>query len=254
MLDHPLVPGDTSAIEKGPWHYGADYVTVYFAGDRTKLQALVPPPFKVADGSGLAYVCEIVSVATGGAGIVADQPDRTLYQEAAIGVRCNFEDRTGVYFPVMWVTTEWSLLRGLLNGYQKRLADKISMSKLHPLNPGLGPIEPGISLSGFCVKGGERTLSVRVDIDRPGKKVDLPNLGATFGMRRYPRTDGSQASVHEAVEILKSNSRTADVWLGTGHLQSQLDLGKTEVTAGAAYRSGFTISGSRVLARLNDSS
>jgi hypothetical protein len=247
MLDHPLVPGPTSAVEKGPWHYGADYITVYFRGDPSQLGRLVPKPFTVEDGHCLAYVCEIISVADSGAGMVATRPDRTAYHEAAVGVKCKFKDRAGVFFPVMWVTTEWSLLRGILNGYQKRLADRISMTKLHPLNPGLKAIGRGARFGGFCVKGPDQTLSLEVSVDRPGASHDLPSFGSTFGMRRFPGTDASQEAVNEPVEILKSNSRISDVWLGGGSLKTSLEVGAIETQFGAVYRSGFTISGSKSL-------
>ncbi len=249
MLDHPLAPGDTSAIEPGPWHYGADYVAVYFSGDRSRLKNLVPEPFRVEDGGCIAYACEIISVSDSKRDMVSSRPDRTLYQEAAVGVKCSFNGKPGVYYPVMWVTTEWALLRGLLNGYQKRLADRIAITKLHPLNPVLKPVAVGSELSGFCVKGPERVLSLRVKLAKKGEPEALPNFGVTYGMRSFPRTDGSQGSVAEAVEILKSNSRLSDVWLGEGWLETTLDVGKFEVTGGAVYRSGFTISGSKVIAK-----
>jgi hypothetical protein len=247
MLDHPLVPGPTSAVEKGPWHYGADYISIYFKGDSSRLTHLVPPPFRVHDGSCMAYVCEIISVADSGVEMVSTQPDRTIYREAAVGVKCRFGERDGIFYPVMWVTTEWSLLRGILNGYQKRLADNISLTKLHPLNPGLKPVSPGTKFGGFCVKGSERMLFLSVSVKKPGSPSDLPSFGATFGMRRFPRTEKTQAEVDEPVEILKSNSKVSDVWLGDGSLETVLDVGKTEVSSGAVYKSGFTISGSKVL-------
>lgn len=249
MFDHPFVPGDTSAVEPGPWHYGADYVAVYFESDPGSLRQYVPEPFDVDDGGCLAYVCEIVSVSDSKRTMVSTKPDRTLYYEAAIGVRSTFGEKRGVYFPVMWVTTEWALMRGLLNGYQKRLADRIAMTRLHPLNPGLPPVGKGSEFSGFCVKGAERTLSVDVKVERNGEPKDLPNFGATFGMRRLPRTDESQGEVAEAVEVIKWNAKVSDVWLGKGSLDTTLELGKFKVIGGAVYRSGFTISGSRVLAK-----
>jgi len=249
MLDHPLVPGDTSAVEKGPWHYGADYVTVYFEADVSKLSRLVPRPFEVETRSCMAYVCEIVSVSDSAAEMVSTSPERTLYYEAAVGVNCRFRDKIGIFFPVMWVTTEWSLLRGLINGYQKRLADRISLTKLHPLNPGLGSITAGTKFAGFCVKGIETTLSVKVEVQKRGVPSDLPTFGSTFGLRRFPRTDASQESVDEPVEILKSNSRVSDVWIGKGTVQTSLDIGSPVSLSGAIYKSGFTISGSRVLGR-----
>ncbi len=247
VLDHPLSPGKTSAIEEGPWHYGADYVTVYFRAERHALANIVPEPFEVADGLCLGYVCEIVSVADSALEMASDRPDRTLYHEAAIGVKCKYAARPGTYFPVMWVTTEWSLLRGLLNGYQKRLADRISVTKLHPLNPGMGPVSEGSRFGGFCVKGPDQVLSLKVAVKRQGAASELPSFGPTFGMRKYPRTDESQQSVDEPVEVLKSNFRVTDVWLGDGELRTSLDVGKIEPVSGAVYRSGFTISGSRAL-------
>ena len=247
MIDHPLVPGPTSAIEKGPWHYGADYITVYFRGEPRSLQESVPPPFVVDDGLCMGYVCEIISVAESSPDMVASRPDRTTYNEAAVGIRCKFKDRLGVYFPVMWVTTEWSLLRGLLNGYQKRLADRISMTKLHPLNPGLAPVSGGSRFGGFCVKGPGQTLSLEVTVERGGAPSDLPSFGSTFGVRRFPSTGETQGTVNEAVEVQKSNSKMSDVWIGRGSLRTELGVGPIEPVSGAVYRSGFTISGSRPL-------
>jgi hypothetical protein len=66
-------------------------------------------------------------------------------------------------------------------------------------------------------------------------------------MRKYPRTDDSQESVDEPVEVLKSNSTVLDIWTGKGSLKAKLQIGSTELLSGAIYRSGFTISGSRVL-------
>lgn len=247
MLDHPLVPGETSAVERGPWHYGADYLSVYFDADASQLEKLVPKPFIVDGGSCFGYVCEIISVSDSGADMVSSRPDRTIYQEAAVGVKCRFGDRKGVFFPVMWVSTEWSLLRGLVNGYQKRLADNISMTRLHPLNPGLKPMASGAVFSGFCVKGPEMTLRVEVKAERQGTPTDLPSFGPVFGFRRFPRTDSSQVEVDEPVEVLKSNSKVSDVWLGSGSFETTLEVGATKPRLGAVYKSGFTISGSRVL-------
>ena len=247
MLDHPLQPGPGSAIEKGPWHYGADYISIYFGGEIDSLRRLVPTPFEVVDGTCMAYVCEIISVAESDPDMVTSRPDRTLYNEAAVGVKCAFKKKQGIFFPVMWVTTEWSLLRGLLNGYQKRLADRISMTKLHPLNPCLKDVAPGSRFGGFCVKGPDQTLSVRVTVEKRGAPSDLPSFGSTFGMRVFPSTDPSQLSVGEPVEIAKSNSRVSDVWIGTGSVKTNLELGRIEPFSGAVYRSGFTISGSKAL-------
>ncbi|HUI86064.1 MAG TPA: acetoacetate decarboxylase family protein [Nitrososphaerales archaeon] len=250
MSDHTLDLSERSAVEPGPWHYGADYVTVYFKGERSKLEKLVPAPFMLADGTCMAYVCEIVSVSDERPQLASEYPERTLYREAAVGVKCTHRDSPGIYFPVMWVDTEWSLLRGLSNGYSKRLADRIVMTRLHPLNPAQKPVSGGTVFTGFCVKGDQRTLRVKVTVERQGGVSDLVSFGKTYGIRKYPATDSSQSRVAEAVDIPKSNSRSSDIWVGSGVVETTLDVGSTEVTRGAVYRSGFTIGGSKVLARL----
>lgn len=250
VSDHPLDLSDGSAVEPGPWHYGADYITVYFRGEVSKLEKLLPALFPVADGTCMAYVCEIVSVSEGGSRIASEEPERTFYREAALGIRCFHQNDQGIYFPVMWVDTEWSLLRGLVNGYSKRLADKIVMTKVHPLNPGQKPLSKGTAMTGYCVKGGQRTLLVRANLERAGEPTDLVPFGRTYGMRKYPTTDSSQSKVAEAVEILKSNTKFSDVWIGSGSVETSLEVGKAEIIRAATYKSGFTISGSRVLERL----
>lgn len=234
-------------MERGPWHYGADYIAVYFEADPDSLRGLLPSQFDPEPGPSIAYICEIVSVGEAGAGMVATRPDRTTYHEAAVGIRCSFREKKGVFYPIMWVTTEWSLLRGILNGYQKRLADRIAMTKLHPLNPGLGPVAVGTELGGFCVKGPETTLSLRVRVGRVGSPNDLQTFGSTFGMRRFPGTDPSQSSLEEPVEISKSGTVVSDVWVGSGSVATSLDIGGLRPVSGAIYRSGFTISGSVAL-------
>jgi len=248
--DHPLSLGTTSAVEPGPWHYGADYVTVYFKGDRSKLEQLVPKPFTLAEGTCMAYVCEIISVSDGRPSMISEEPERTIYREAAVGVKCFHGGSPGIFFPVMWVDTEWSLLRGLVNGYSKRLADAIVMTKLHPLNPLLKPISGGTGFAGFCMKGAQRTLGIHVKVEKAGGPADLISFGTTFGVRNYPATDSSQSKVAEAVEIPKSNVRFSDVWTGKGSVESSLDVGRPEVIRGLIYKSGFTIGGSKVLERL----
>jgi hypothetical protein len=66
---------------------------------------------------------------------------------------------------------------------------------------------------------------------------------------RLPKTDQSQGEVSEAVEVIEWNARVSDVWLGNGSLETSLGLEKIKVTGGSIYKSGFTISGSKVLAK-----
>jgi acetoacetate decarboxylase len=252
-LDQSLSLGGFEAIvEPGPWHYGVDYVAGFFKASRAELQRLLPSPLKVKDGTCVVYVSEFVSVSEKRPEAIFQSPESTIYREAAIGIGCKYRDKPGIYFPIMWVDKDWSLMRGLMNGYAKRMADEITMTKLHPLNPALKPLGAGTTLSGYCVKDGRRVISVTLTIQRRGEPSELVNFGATFGVRRFPRTQEGQREVFELVEVQKYNIRVGDVWLGEAKIRVPgiTELPGFEPLFGARYQAGFSIRGAKVLRRL----
>ncbi len=131
------------------------------------------------------------------------------------------------------------------------MADKISLTKIHPANPLVGTVAAGTVLSGYCVASGRKVLSVKVEIERQGEKADQVSFGATYGVRRFPATDPSQKDVGELVEVLKYNNRSSDVWVGRGELAFETtdQLGNTRVLRGVSYKGGFSIKGAKVLSK-----
>ncbi|MDA4129027.1 MAG: acetoacetate decarboxylase family protein [Thaumarchaeota archaeon] len=246
---HPLEPAPGGLVEPGPWHYGADYIGVYFKAERETLQALLPKGLQVGDGTCLAYVCEIISYSENGSHDANQDPERTQYGEAAYGIGCSFKGNPGIYFPLMWVDKVWSLARGWFNGYAKRYAEKVIMTKFHPLNPYMVSAREDSELSGYASSGGEKVFSLRVKLLKRGEKADLVNFGATYGLRRFPRTSEGQVQVNELVEVQKYNARTSDVWSGEGKVwfSGIEEMGELNMVRGVMYRSGFSISGAKVL-------
>lgn len=251
--------GKASIVDEGPFHWGIDYVTAYFKGEKETLQRLLPEGLKVNDGSGIAYIGEFISVSERNPQSVYLDPAQTIYHEAAIGIACNYAGRPGVYFAFMWVDKDWSLIRGWLNGYPKKMADEIVMTKLHPLNPLTGGVKVGSQLSGYAIRHGERIFSVHVKVGRRGSGEDVVRFGATYGLRLFPATDTTQTHVQELVEVSKSIPAVDDVWVGDGELRlghspgEELDsLQPLEVKYGCVYRTGFTISGAKVLANFSE--
>jgi acetoacetate decarboxylase len=249
--------GRSSLVDEGPFHWGIDYVTVYFKGVKETLQTLLPEGLSIADGMGMAYIGDFVSVSERSPETIYLDPAQTIYHEAAIGVACNYQGRPGLYFIFMWVDRDWSLIRGWLNGYPKKMADEIAMTKLHPLNPLTGGIKIGSNLSGYATRHGQRIFTVRVKITRKGTAEDVTKFGSTYGLRLFPATDSTQTQVRELVEVKKSAAVVDDVWVGDGELSfgtplgEELDLlGPLAIKYGCSYRTGFTISGAKVLAKI----
>lgn len=244
-------------VQRGRWHYGADYIAVYYRVSAQQARRLLPEPLEPREELAVAYVTEIVSLSEADPEALHENPAGTLYREAAIGLGCSYEGREGIYFPCMWVDKDWSLVRGLLNGYPKKMADEIAMSKPHPLNPLIGPARPGLRLSGYCVRQGSRLLWLRLTLRRQGGEADLRRFGSVFGLRLFPATHQEQAEVRELVEVLREPGGVANVWVGDAELElgearneELLPLRPREVLYGAWYSAGFTIAGARVLRRL----
>jgi acetoacetate decarboxylase len=255
---HFLTPnGKGSVVEEGPWSYGADYIVVYFKADREKIAKLVPKSLEVLDGSASAYVADIVGVSEKNPDSYFLDPGQTVYHEAGITVACKYGDKKGFFAPCMWVDNDTSFIRGWINGHPKKLADRILATHLHPLNPLVGGARPGVSMSGFCTRHGERLLSLQIELETKGIQSDLANFGVPFALRHFPTTHESQTDVNELVELMRYNARVEDVWMGRGSLKlgsSQSEelefIEPLEVTKGVTYRTGFTIGGARVLERL----
>jgi len=255
---HFLTPsGRGSVVEEGPWHYGIDYISVYFRGEADDLQRLLPDRLRVVDGTAVAYVSEFVSVSENNPDAYYTDPAQTIYHEAGIGVMCRYGEKTGVFYPFMWVDRDWAMIRGWLNGYPKKIADEITMTRFHIHNKAIGLPKEGSRATGYCTRHGSRLLTVSVKIKRKGDVNDLIRFGSTFGLRHFPTTHEQQTGVKELVEVIKTNTQASDIWVGEAELKigeapmEELELVKPiEVIRGVYYKAGFTIEGARVLEKL----
>ncbi len=255
---HFLTPsGRGSVVEEGPWHYGMDYITVYFKADKDLLQHLLPTRLEVVDGTAVAYVSEFVSVSEKNPEAYYTDPAQTIYREAGVGVMCRYRDKTGIFYPFMWVDRDWAMIRGWLNGYPKKIADEIIMTRFHVHNKIIGLPRAGVKVSGYCTRHGSRLLTLSVELKRQGSVEDLIRFGSTFGVRHFPTTHDEQTGVKELVEVIKTNLQSSDIWVGEGQLRldtapmEEIELVKPlEIIRGLYYKAGFTIEGAKVLEKL----
>ena len=256
---HFLTPmGRGSVVEEGPWHYGIDYISVYYRGDVDSLQKLLPSKLRVVDGTAVAYVSEFVSLSEKNPDATYLDPAQTIYREAGIGVMCRYGEKKGVFFPFMWVDRDWAMIRGWLNGYPKKIADEIAMTRFHIHNKLAQSPDVGVKMAGYCTRHGTRLMKVWIKIEKKGKADDLIKFGSTFGFRHFPKTHESQTGVAELVEVIKTNMRVSDVWIGEGGVElgesipsEELELARPlEIIKAAHYKAGFTIEGAITLEKI----
>ena len=254
---HFITPsGKSSVVQAPPYHYGADFVTVYFKSNPEKLQYFLPDPLMVADGSAVAYVSDFVCTVSENAMTAPyDDPAQASYHEAAVGIKCTYKGNPGVYYPFMWVDRDWSLVRGWSLGYSKKLADDIQMTRLHKYIPKVPYYGPGTKLSGYCSRHGSRILSVSLSITRKGTSQDLISSPSVYGLRYFPANTQGQKMVNELIEIQKGNAKLGDeIWYGEGEVmfydcvnEELIKIEPVEPLYGLSYQFGFTNYGSKVL-------
>jgi acetoacetate decarboxylase len=255
---HFITPsGRSSIVRSGSYSWGADALAVYFVANPDRLQELLPGSLRVLDGRCMAYVGEFVSVSEDHPDMAYHDPAGVIYHEAALSIACRFGEREG-YFPTfMWVDKEWSLLRGWLNGYPKKLADQVVLGRRHRLDPVTGPTREGARIAGTCSRHGRELLRLGIEVQRKGTPADLISFKSTFGHRHFPATDPSQTAVSEIVEVNRTDLTIDDVWVGQGSVgvgsawDEELDYFQPQqVLHAVLYSYGFKIKGARLLERV----
>jgi acetoacetate decarboxylase len=256
----PFSPeGRAALVDAPPWHFASDVLQVVLRVDAEEVSRLLPPPLTPGPEPDRisVRVTEVISVSDGDPDLAYRQPEATQYGEAIITVPCRYRDEVGVYLPYIWTDHDWSLLRGWLNGWPKKVA-QIRMTRLHPLHPKLPFLGPGARLGGVLSRHGERILFAGVTLREPGRPEDLPRLGTYFGVRHLPSVDPqAPPSLHEVVRVRTQGRRVSDVWKAEGEVrfypaenEELLPFSRHRVETAYFFRSGWTNPGGALVHRI----
>jgi acetoacetate decarboxylase len=127
--------GQSSLIPPPPWHYSGDLLTIEYRTDPAKVAALLPAPLTPADEDpGAVALIWADWQSCGDTKEELIDPVRAQYKEAFAVVRCTFDGRTYSRCIYIWVDKDFALLRGIHQGYPKKLGS-IHMTRPHPFGP-----------------------------------------------------------------------------------------------------------------------
>ena len=171
----PLSPkGRASLIDPPPWHFGGDVMHLAFKADEKKIEALLPPPLEIGPnpGEGVVWFVEWVSVSDANPDLAFINPERSTYHECIVMVGCQFNVVPGYYVPYIWVDNDFTLMRGFIQGFPKKLG-RIHITKLHDLTPQVGGRKVGAKMKGICVSHEERIVEGSLSF-----KKEIPPAGS----------------------------------------------------------------------------
>jgi acetoacetate decarboxylase len=176
-----------------------------------------------------------------------------MYRECIVMLGCQFEGVAGYYVPYIWVDNDFTLMRGFIQGFPKKLG-RVYITKLHDLTPKIGGKKIGAKIKGICVSHEERIVEGSLKFKRQAKPEEVPPV-KFYLMRHFPDfTNPSKPLVHDITVSNVTDVKVANAWAGDGEVrfmaspfEEVADLGPVKVTGGFFFSIGLTITGGKVL-------
>jgi enduracididine biosynthesis enzyme MppR len=249
----PLSPGGRSALVPAPpWYFSGDVLMVEYRADPDAIRAFLPAGLEPAgDGLAAAIFGDWQSCTDGGAEL--SDPNRAQYHEFYIALACEWDGRPVARCPFCWVDKDFSLVRGLIQGYPKKMGS-IGITRSFGIGRAGPTVAAGQSFSGTLAAADRRLVEATVTLTEPAPAPELM-LAPLVHSRCFPAWDAGESDVDELVTGGSSDQLIDGVWTGTAELEifpspvDELDLLRPlEVLRGYRFSYAETITGGRLLA------
>jgi len=263
----PLSPHGRAQVVGGlPWNFGVDLLAVHYRTDPAEVARLLPEPLEPSrEDPGGAYVWfgDWQGLWGGHEDMLGVNPERCLYKECLIGVRCSYRGVEGQRVVYIWVNKDFSMQRGWFMGFPKKIGmvELGSQNRhLHALNPAMKRIGvgPGQKYAAICESHGERLVTAGIELTGKITPAELPKPFGTdlFHTIHFPSADVSSRKplVHQLVKTVSSNLAFGELWAARGELayhesafEEHTAIAPQEITGAYLIPVGFTIEGTKIL-------
>src|SRR5258706_12814405 len=148
--------GKASSAPGPALYYSGDLMTVEYRTDQARVARLLPEPLSPApDDPGAVAVIWADWQSCGASGDELLDPVRAQYAECFAVVRCTLGGRVYSRCVLIWVDTDFALVRGLVQGNPKKLGS-IPHTHPHPFCRAAPRIGPGGTFAGTLSAAGRR--------------------------------------------------------------------------------------------------
>ncbi|SDF91213.1 Acetoacetate decarboxylase [Fontibacillus panacisegetis] len=251
--------GKSSLVEKPPWYFGGDGIEVIYRTNIESFRKFVPYPLEVSELNGVVSITMVDMTSVSSEDMAYLHPEKTQYKECLIKFHCKYKGKQGWYVPLTWVDKDFSLLRGFLLGFGKKMG-QINITKLHNLNSLIGSQRKGTMMKAVCESFNGIHVEINLELLEQTEKDEYAG-NSMFVMRHYPDIhDANEVSVHELIELVVDQAVKTDIWKANGdvRIESFSDeeisvLQPKEILAARTFSEGFVLHGGKVLYRFNES-
>ena len=247
----PQTPtGRAALLPAPPWHYSGEVIAVDYTADPAVVADLVPPGFTATgDGSCSFVFCDWASAADDDPRI-KDDPAKGQYKEAYLVIHGEHAGKRAGRVPFIWVDSDLSLVRGLIQGFPKKLGE-IHMTRSVELGRGGSRKAAGERFRAHVSAHGRRLVDLSVTIDEAREKTYPKGIAAPLvHTRLWPSLDGGPPAVYELARGKVEGFEVGTVWHGSARLEfgasehEEVDaLAPVEVGDGWVLSMAFSVTG-----------
>jgi acetoacetate decarboxylase len=242
--------GRSAILTPPPWHYSGELISVDFTADPSAVAALMPPGIEPAGDGAASFVFADWSSASDADPRVRDDPARGQYKEAYVILYGTHDGKPVGRVPFIWVDNDLSLVRGLIQGFPKKLG-QIAMTR--PVEIGVGGVKKAVGsrFAAHVSSLGRRLATVTVQLEDEHEKL-FPKGIATpmLHTRLWPSIDGDTPAVHELsrgkitdFQLGPVFSGPATIELGASDFEELDRLDPTSIGRGYVHSAAFSVTG-----------
>lgn len=249
----PLSPsGRSSLVSPPPWHFSGEVLLVEYLTEPEAVKSFLGSGLDPRGEPGLvAAVFGDWQSCTEGCEELLD-PVRSQYREFYIVFPASWQGKPVARCPYCWVDKDFSLVRGLIQGFPKRLG-RIAMTRSFGLGKASPLIGPGAQFAGSMASEDRRRVYAKVCLEAQTEPPSLM-LAPLVHSRTFPAWDPAERAIDELVTGGSSDQAIQDVWKGTAELEifeSPYDelasLRPVEVLQGYRFKFAETITPGKLL-------
>jgi len=159
----PFTPrGTASLVTPPPWHYAGWLLNVEFECSRDRAAGFVPQALGRATGRGTVHFAEWQATSDGSELL---DPILSQYHETIVVLELGRPDGTAANFcPLIYVDQDVSLLRGLLQGWPKKMGSTWLTRSLPLDHPAAAPLRAGTRLGASLAVKDRRLIEARLQL------------------------------------------------------------------------------------------
>ena len=239
-----------------PWFYSGEMLTLEYLAAPGAVAALLPPPLEAVEDrpdAVAAIWAEWQCCSEAGEELL--DPVRAQYKECLLVARCRYRGRDWSRCLFIWVDSDASLLRGLFQGYPKKLGE-IWMTRPALVGHAGPRLAPGGRFGASVSAGGRRLLEAEFTITAEAEAAGFVNAHPMLHHRFLPRVEAQGGdALTEIVSVASEEVELGPTFVGDAALnffesptEEVAALRPREMLGGFWRRVGFTFRGGRTLA------